>query len=326
MPTVPQPAATGWLLFVLTLQGQQQAARMRVWRALKAMRAAVLRDGVYLLPNRKELLAGLEAQVEDVARLAGSAQIFEIDSRDERQEAEFRGLFDRTVDYQSAIKRIRKLRTELESKPPRTLSVQLMRLRREVEAIAGQDFFPAEAANQTARALEELTVVASRALSPGEPHSIAGEVQRLDAKDYQARIWATRNRPWADRLASAWLIRRFIDSDARFLWLKNPKDRPKRALGFDFDGATFTHVGGKVTFEVLMESFSLDSDPGLQRVGALIHYLDVGGIPVPEAAGIESLLRAARSTFANDDVLLDEAARIFELIYIAYGEPDTDRK
>ena len=97
-------------------------------------------------------------------------------------------------------------------------------------------------------------------------------------------------------------------------------------MGFDFDGAAFTHVGGKITFEVLMESFSLDSDPGLQRVAALVHYLDVGGIPVPEAAGVESLLRAARNTFANDDILLGEAARIFELIYISYGEPDSDPK
>jgi hypothetical protein len=122
-------------------------------------------------------------------------------------------------------------------------------------------------------------------------------------------------------LASAWLIRRFIDPRAKFLWLKSPKDCPKRALGFDFDGAAFTHIGGKITFEVLMESFALDSDPGLRRLGSLIHYLDVGGIPVPEAAGVESLLRAARNTFSDDDALLAETARIFELIYISFREP-----
>src|SRR4030095_16787380 len=110
---------------------------------------------------------------------------------------------------------------------------------------------------------------AARATAPDEPHPAARTVARLDRAQYQGRVWATRRRPWVDRLASAWLIRRFIDPQARFLWLKSPKDCPKRALGFDFDGATFTHLGGKVTFEVLLESFGLESDHGLRQVGAL---------------------------------------------------------
>jgi hypothetical protein len=299
---------------------------MRVWRGLKALGAAVLRDGVYLLPNRAELLAELQAQAEDVVRSAGSAQIFEVDARDEEQETEFRRLFDRTADYQEVIREIRELREGLKAAEPSALSTQLTRLRRDFEAVIAQDFFPAEAAKQTRRALEELTLAATRVLSPDEPHTGEGEIQRLDREEYHGRTWATRNRPWADRLASAWLIRRFIDPRAKFLWLKSPKDCPKRALGFDFDGAAFTHIGGKVTFEVLLESFGLDSDPGLRRVGALIHYLDVGGIPVPEAAGVESLLRAARNTFSDDDALLAETAKIFELIYISFREPGDGRQ
>lgn len=80
-----------------------------------------------------------------------------------------------------------------------------------------------------------------------------------------------------DRLASAWLIGRFIDPSARFLWLASPDDCPDEALGFDFDGATFTHVEEKVTFETLLASFDLDS-PALLRLGKLVHYLDVGDI------------------------------------------------
>lgn len=285
----------------------------------------MLRDGVYLLPSREKLFAELQAQAKDVLSSAGTAQIFEVDARDRDQEAEFLRLFDRTADYQEVIKRIRTAREELQSAEPGALSAQLTRLRRDFEAVVALDFFPAEAANQTRRALEELTLAANRVLSPGEPHTAEGDIQRLDREEYQGRTWATRNRPWADRLASAWLIRRFIDPRAKFLWLKSPKDCPKRALGFDFDGAAFTHIGGKVTFEVLLESFGLDSDPGLRRVGALIHYLDVGGIPVPEAVGVESLLRAARNTFLDDDALLAEAARIFELIYISFREPGNGR-
>jgi hypothetical protein len=123
-------------------------------------------------------------------------------------------------------------------------------------------------------------------------------------------------------LGSSWLIRRFIDPHARFLWLQDIRDCAKRAVGFDFDGADFTHTGEKLTFEVLMESFGLESIAGLNRVAALVHYLDVGGIPLPEAAGFEFLLRAARDTFADDDALLREAARLFELIYISYCHRD----
>jgi len=83
---------------------------------------------------------------------------------------------------------------------------------------------------------------------------------------------ATRERLWIDRVASAWLIRRFIDPDARFLWLKRVKDCPKRAVGFEFDAAEFTHVGSKVTFEVLVASFDLERDVGLVRLGALVHH------------------------------------------------------
>ena len=101
--------------------------------------------------------------------------------------------------------------------------------------------------------------------------------------------------------------------------LKSPKNCPKRAVGFDFDGAAFTHVGAKVTFEVLLVSFALDRDPALERIGALIHYLDVGGVPVSEAAGFEALLGAARAAIDDDDRLLVEAGKLFDLLHASFG-------
>jgi hypothetical protein len=121
------------------------------------------------------------------------------------------------------------------------------------------------------------------------------------------------------KLLAACQGKRFIDRRATFLWLKSPKDCPKRAVGFDFDGAEFTHVRAKVTFEVLMASFGLEGDPALERIGALIHYLDVGGVPVPEAAGLEALLRGARAAWSDDDALLAEAGRLFEYLYAHYA-------
>ncbi|MGN5148609.1 chromate resistance protein ChrB domain-containing protein [Aeromonas enteropelogenes] len=114
-----------------------------------------------------------------------------------------------------------------------------------------------------------------------------------------------------DRLASAWLIRRFIDPAARFLWLAAPAECPPDALGFDFDGATFSHLGSRVTFEVLAASFALEA-PAIARLGQLVHFLDVGGAPPPEATGVESVLAGLRASIRDDDQLLTAANAVFD--------------
>lgn len=314
--TAGRPA---WLLFVLTLQGQQPAVRMRIWRALKALGTAVLRDGVYLLPNRPEFLQPLQAQSDEVTASGGSTQIFEVKARDEQQEAEFRQLFDRALEYENLMVEISGARKEIENLDRAALSGRLMRLRRDYDAIVLRDFFGGAAREQAGEALEDILRAANAVLSPDEPHAVTGRIKSADPAEYRARTWATRVRPWADRLASAWLIKRFIDRRAKFVWLKSPKNCPKRAVGFDFDGAEFTHVGAKVTFEVLLSSFGLAGDPALEKIGALIHYLDVGGVPVAEAAGIEALLRGARTALNDDDRLLSEAGKAFDFLYAHYA-------
>lgn len=128
--------------------------------------------------------------------------------------------------------------------------------------------------------------------------------------------------PWVDRLACAWLIRRFIDPEARFVWLQAPKDCPADALGFDFDGASFTHLNGKVTFEVLLDSFRLDH-PGLTRLGALVHFLDVGGIQPSEASGLEQILWGLRNSIHDDDQLIATANGVFDALLAAFTDKET---
>jgi hypothetical protein len=135
--------------------------------------------------------------------------------------------------------------------------------------------------------------------------------------DYQHKTWATRKRPWVDRLATAWLIGRFVDESPKFIWLDNPKKCPKSALGYDFDGARFTHVGDKVTFEVVAHSFGLDDNVALRRIGEVVHSIDIGGIPVDEAPGIEMLVRGLQAQHGRDDDLLAAAAALFDTLYAA---------
>ena len=123
-----------------------------------------------------------------------------------------------------------------------------------------------------------------------------------------------------DRAASAWLIRRFIDPNASFLWLRTPAACPHDAVGFDFDHATFTHVGDAVTFEVLLYAFELETDPALSRIGALVHYLDVGGAPVADAAGFIAMLSGLKQSCSDDDAFLAGASPLLDHLYTAYRQ------
>jgi hypothetical protein len=123
-------------------------------------------------------------------------------------------------------------------------------------------------------------------------------------------------------VCSAWLIRRFIDPKATFLWLKRIKDCPKKAIGFDFDGAAFSHIDAKVTFEVLIASFGLEHDPGLARLGEVVHFLDVGGVPIPEAAGLAAIVTGARTVQQGDTALLGAVTPALDGLYAHYSLPE----
>ncbi len=313
-------ASPSWLLLILSLPTQNTAARMRIWRATKALGCGVLRDGVYVLPQNPAHREALEALAIESREAEGSAQVLEVPSKNDNESRVFTTLFDRTDDYARLMEEIRELKARVSKLDSSALRRAFKPLRRSFEAISSIDFFPGAAQAQTARALGELESAALAILSPDEPHAAAGKIERLESSHYQGRIWATRKRPWVDRLASAWLIRRFIDRKATIVWLDKPHDCPRTAIGFDFDGAAFTHQGARVTFEVLMASFGLDEDRGLARLASLVHYLDVGGIPVAEAAGLEALLTGARLRCKTDEALLREAEKSFDYLYLAFSE------
>jgi hypothetical protein len=139
-------------------------------------------------------------------------------------------------------------------------------------------------------------------------------------KQYFRRVWATRKPLWADQLASAWLIRRFIDPEATLVWLDKNQECPARAVGFAFAGATFCNSKDKVTFEEILASFKLDQNTGLARIGTLIHALNAGETKVPEAAGVQTLLQGAVRRTGSEDQLLAETEMTFDLLYEAYFE------
>jgi hypothetical protein len=300
-----------WDLLILSLPTENATARMRAWRALKGAGAAVLRDGVYLLPERAGHAEALAAIAADVQGQGGDAHVL----RTEHDGYEH--LFERGDDYARLLAEVTSLRAGLSADAAGEGLKQVRKLRRTLEQLQAIDFFAGEAQQQAVAAVDELEADVMHLLAPDEPRAVSQRITRLQVEAYRGRVWATRRRPWVDRLASAWLIRRFIDPQARFVWLKAVADCPKKAIGFDFDGATFSHVGTRVTFETLLASFGLET-PALLRMGALVHGLDAGGVLPPEAAGVERVLAGMREAIADDDQLVLVANGVFEGLLTAF--------
>jgi len=308
-----------WSLLVLTLPTENATARMRFWRALKAKGCAVLRDGIYLLPYTDEGEAMLRELAGAIAESGGTAHLLRAPSLDASQEGEFRSLFDRGEEYAAFTRALADARKTLAGQSATELTRLLRRLRKDFDAIRAIDYFPDDAATRAEVALQDFTALVDTVLSPGEPHAAERAIRRLAIDEYQGRTWATRQRMWVDRVASAWLIRRFIDTHARFIWLASPADCPPDALGFDFDGAAFTHVGERVTFEVLLASFGLDKDSALVRLGEIVHALDVGGPAVPETVGFEAVMGGTRQRAENDDQLLEQMGAVLDALYAHFA-------
>lgn len=186
-----------WLLLVLALPTANATERMRAWRALKACGAAVLRDGVYLLPGQDAGREAFESVERDVTVSGGTAFLLAFPD----EETRFAGLFDRSEEYSKLRDEVAACREGLLPENALQVARQVRKLRKSFAQLALIDFFPGVAKQQTETALEALETAISRALSPDEPHIQDHPVTLLDHSHYQGRRWATRRRPWVDRLA-----------------------------------------------------------------------------------------------------------------------------
>ncbi len=246
-----------YLALFVSLPTKASTGRMRVWRSVKALGCATLRDGVYLLPDSADSAAVLDEVAGQAVEAGGSGEIYRLSGCDEAREDALRALFDRGEEYANIAGEIKDLGRIQASLDGAVAARKLQALVRRFEQLTHIDFFPGEAQRQTLSLLDDLRDTLIRRMAPDEPTARQADIPRRARADYQGRIWATRARPWVDRLATAWLIRRFIDPKARIVWLASPRDCQADWLGFDFDGATFSHVGARVTFETLLASFGL---------------------------------------------------------------------
>ncbi|HEX5091895.1 MAG TPA: chromate resistance protein ChrB domain-containing protein [Burkholderiales bacterium] len=319
-----EPAATAgeapvapsrWLVTVTQLPTSDPASRMRMLRTLESLGAAVMREGVYVLPDSPDNRRALERLAQYVAQNSGNASVLRVESSSEAQHAQLRQLFDRSARYEELTKNVLSVRGGFGVVDASAISRVLHKQRRDLEAIAALDFFPTAARDRAERTLVEAESAVRELLFPAQ-----GVAAEQAAEPMQRRTWATRRPLWADRLACAWLIRRFIDSEAKLLWLDKGAGCPESAIGFGYEGARFTNSESRVTFENMLSQFGMASHAALGRIGSIVHFLEVRGTPVPEAAGVQTLLQGAVRRATSDDELLREAEKTFDLLYEAYSD------
>jgi hypothetical protein len=281
----------GWLVLSYSMPSASRSGpRVAVWRRLRRIGAISPRGGVYVLPAREECLEAFQWLAQEVEQAKGETLLMHVERFDGLDDAHLAALFRqaRKAEYDALDAEAAALERVARSKgrPREHLTrprERLARLRRSHAEIARVDFFDTP---ERARVAARLTRI-EQALAP-EP-AAAVTIAPLRVAEYRGRRWVTRPNPHVDRLACAWLVRRFIDADALIRYADDPE---ADEIAFDMRVGPFRHHGNLCTFEGMVKAFGFD-DPGLRLIAAIVHELDLqdGRFARPEAAGIEAILR-----------------------------------
>ncbi|MBI5847283.1 MAG: chromate resistance protein [Nitrospirae bacterium] len=320
-----------WLLFFYSVPSRPVSSRMRIWRKLARIGAAQLKGAVYILPFNEERYELLQWLVTEIAGMKGEAAVVSIEKIDTMKDTEIVAIFDQQQagEYKVLQKSFDDLGQKLSSirkgaKPQnvKALSDQFEKLQKEFDDMQKIDFFSsregAALGEKIKRIHAELKSVSGFATQRARPAAVT---LRTPA-EYHGKIWITRKKPFIDRMASAWLIKRFIDRDAAFDFIdeKGMETIDKRSISFDIRGGEFTHSEDMCTFEVLMKSFGL-RDKTLKKMAEIIHDLDMKDdkFNAIEAKGIENILEGIRRTADNDQDALEKGMTVFEMLYASKG-------
>ena len=306
---------TELLLLIVSLPPNPSSLRVRVWRRLRAIGAVALKRTVYLLPDTSDHYELFQWLAQEIQRAGGEATLLRVEKIENMSSGEIVQLFHeaRNSDYRLLGGRYRKLLQSLDRKAaatnPRVL-VELAQLQRDYEKLRELDFFDAPEGAEVERLREAIDM---RTRPSEEPKRREKAVSRL--ADLKGRRWITRRRPHVDRIASAWLIKRFIDPEATFLFA-DPQDFPTDAIPFDTPGAELSHVGEDCTFETLLKRAGL-RDRRLTRLAEIVHEADLrdGKFPRDEARGVDVVIRGLLAAHQDDQEVLRHGLALFEGLY-----------
>ena len=303
------------LLLLVGVPPTPSSLRVRVWRRLRTLGAVPLKRSAYLLPDTPERYEDFTWLAQEVQRDGGDATLIRVQQIENVSSSDVLRLFHepRDQDYKQLAARYRKLLQSLDKKSAaKSARVQeeLTRLTKDHRRIRDIDFFDAPGGAEVRR-LEEAIAMRTR-----RPESVRREERpTLDLSKLRGRRWVTRPRPHIDRIASAWLIKRFIDPDAQFVFAP-PAEFPNDATPFDTPGVELSHQGEDCTFETLIKRARL-RDRRLARLAEVVHEADLrdGKYPHEEARGIDVAVRALLAASTDDHQVLAQGMALFEGLY-----------
>lgn len=304
-----------WLLLVHQLPAQPSKLRVKVWRRLQGVGAVLVKNSVYVLPNNSEAREDFEWIRGEIIALGGEAVVFTADAVDDLTTNQVIDGFvsARRADWEELRASAEKLH-EVEAADEAGgdhLERDLKALRNRAAQIDKIDYFKAPGRQEATSTIEALA-------GHARTGSSASRAAVLAAGDFRGRRWLTRPHPGVDRMASAWLIRRFVDPAAKFRFAERISP-DEDLVPFDMFGVDFGHHGEQCTFETLMQTFEL-AEPALQRIARIVHDLDLRSDAVgdPETATVGRLVDGLRDVFTDDPELLERGMDLFEALYRSF--------
>jgi hypothetical protein len=308
-----------WLLLAHQLPARPSNLRVQTWRRLQQLGAIPVKQAVYVLPDSPAAREDFEWLKTEIEGGGGEATIFTADTVNTWTSDELIEEFRRTreTDYTTLSEAVARAlqgakRKEAPRRSRRAASRIVDTFRRRLAGIEAIDFFGSAGGDRVTTLIADL----QRALS-GDSQVARGASQSDSSRRdvFRGRTWVTRPRPGIDRMGSAWLIKRFIDPEARFSFVEQPPTTGDD-IPFDMFGVEFTHRGKWCTFETLAHTFAIN-DTAVHRLAAIVHDLDLkdGAFSAPEADTVGALVEGLQVLHADDHVLLDNGITMFEAFY-----------
>ncbi len=317
-----------WLLLIHQIPPHPSYLRVKIWRRLQALGAVAVKNSVYALPIGETAMEHFQWVMREIVASGGEASIYEGRLLDGLSDEDLEGLFNRARDQDYAEVRD-ELRTMLRDfgrtrlvpaakLPPLEERVRKIRLR--LDEIGVIDFFHAPGR----MAVEGLLGQADHRIAKSKRPHDSGDTADVDGTVSlpRRRVWVTRAGIFVDRIASAWLIRRFIDREARFKFVPAKGYRPEQGeLRFDMFDAEYTHEGDRCTFEVIVARHGLH-DPALRAIGEIVHDIDLRDHQFgrPETPGVEHLLVGLANAHRDDAVRLDRGCAVLDDLYAFFSK------
>src|SRR5947207_2453741 len=323
----PQRAlALSWLLLIHELPAKPAYLRVKIWRRLQGIGAIAVKNAVHALPMSEGTQEDFEWLLREIVEGGGEAFLCETRLIDGLSDDDVRKLFDtaRDADYETIAKDARaiakSLRPKLKSETVNELRAQVARLRNRLADVVSIDFFGAIGREAAEGLLGDLEARLNEDEAVTKRPKVDSKASAREA--LRGRTWVTRQGVHVDRIGSAWLIRRFIDPDARFKFVSGKAYRPDEGeLRFDMFQAEFTHVGHKCTFEVLLDRAALN-DPALRAIAEIIHDIDLrdSKFSRDEAVGIRTLIDGIALTTPDDLERIARGTEVFNNLYEVFGK------